>query len=149
MVAPQYRVFPSLRESLILRRECKGRGLQRLFSTFADGWPGIGLLLLRVITTAWLIRCLLAALREAHQFAPISQIIAVAAGVLLLIGLWTPVAGTMLAIVETWTAFSQLGDPWIPVMLAALGATLAMIGPGIWSLDARLFGRKRIEIADR
>jgi len=31
-------------------------------------------------------------------------------------------------------------------MLAALGAALAMVGPGAWSIDARLFGRKRIDI---
>jgi putative oxidoreductase len=27
-----------------------------------------------------------------------------------------------------------------------LGAALAMLGPGAWSVDARLFGRKRIRI---
>jgi len=31
-------------------------------------------------------------------------------------------------------------------MLATLGATLAMVGPGAWSIDARLFGRKLINI---
>jgi len=40
---------------------------------------------------------------------------------------------------------TQVGDPWIPIMLAILGATAAMIGPGAWSIDARLFGRKHIE----
>lgn len=102
-----------------------------------------------MITTASLIRCLIAGLREAHQFAPIAQLIAVGAGAFLLIGLWTPVMGTVLVIVETWIAFSRPGDPWIPIMLAALGATLAMIGPGAWSIDARLFGRKHIAIPDR
>jgi hypothetical protein len=34
-------------------------------------------------------------------------------------------------------------------MAATIGAALAMIGPGAWSLDARLFGRKRIETHDR
>ena len=32
------------------------------------------------------------------------------------------------------------------IVLAALGVALAMIGPGAWSVDARLFGRKRIRI---
>jgi hypothetical protein len=31
-------------------------------------------------------------------------------------------------------------------MVAVFGAAIAMIGPGAWSLDARLFGRKRIRI---
>jgi hypothetical protein len=30
-----------------------------------------------------------------------------------------------------------------------LGVTLAMLGPGAWSVDARLFGRKRIQIPQR
>jgi hypothetical protein len=30
------------------------------------------------------------------------------------------------------------------VVAAALGISLAMLGPGAWSLDARIFGRKRL-----
>ena len=67
-------------------------------------------------------------------------------GILLLVGLWTPVMGTVVAIVEVWIVLSRPGDPWIPILLAALGATLAMLGPGAWSIDARLFGRKHIDI---
>jgi hypothetical protein len=33
-------------------------------------------------------------------------------------------------------------------MLAALGAALAMVGPGAWSVDALLFGRKHIDIPE-
>jgi uncharacterized membrane protein YphA (DoxX/SURF4 family) len=64
---------------------------------------------------------------------------------LLLIGLWTPVAGVLVAIVELCFFLSRVGHPMVPLMLAVLGASLAMIGPGAWSIDARLFGRKRIE----
>jgi hypothetical protein len=32
----------------------------------------------------------------------------------------------------------------MPLVLAVLGASLAMIGPGVWSFDARIFGRKQI-----
>jgi uncharacterized membrane protein YphA (DoxX/SURF4 family) len=88
-------------------------------------------------------------LREAHQFASVApQIIAAGAGILLLVGLWTPVTGALVAIAEVWIAFSPPGDPWIPIILAALGATLAMIGPGAWSIDARLYGRKHIDISE-
>ena len=38
---------------------------------------------------------------------------------------------------------------FIPIALAVLGAVLAMVGPGAWSIDARLFGRKHINISDR
>ena len=116
---------------------------------FADGWPGTGLLLLRALTGAALVHYGILSLREAPHLAPIApQIIGAGAGILLVVGLWTPVAGALVAIVEMWTTFSRPGDPWIPVMLAALGAALAMVGPGAWSVDAKIFGRKRIDIPE-
>jgi len=123
--------------------------LQRLFATFANGWPGKGLLLLRLLTGAALVHYGIADLREAHPVASIvSQVIAAGAGIFLIVGLWTPVTGVLLAILELWIAFSRPGDPWIAITLATLGATLAMIGPGAWSIDARLFGRKHIDIPE-
>jgi uncharacterized membrane protein YphA (DoxX/SURF4 family) len=71
--------------------------------------------------------------------------IAVAAGIFLLVGFWTPVVGILVAIVEVWIVLVVAGDPSVPLMLATIGAALAMIGPGAWSVDARLFGRKHIE----
>ena len=67
-----------------------------------------------------------------------------AAALLLCAGLWTPIAGSMLAGVAVWTAFSPTGDPWALILLAAVGVSLAMLGPGAWSLDALLFGRRRM-----
>jgi uncharacterized membrane protein YphA (DoxX/SURF4 family) len=79
-----------------------------------------------------------------------SRIVAVAGGTLVLLGLWTPVAGIAVAIDELWIAFSplvaQLSDQWFHILLAVLVAAVAMLGPGAWSVDARLFGRKRFEI---
>ena len=72
--------------------------------------------------------------------------VAAVAGVLLLAGVCTPLAGALAAVAEVWIAFSLSGATWIAVMLAGLGATLAMIGPGAYSVDARIFGRKEIQI---
>jgi putative oxidoreductase len=120
--------------------------LQRLFSTFADGWPGVGLLLQRLLTGAILLDRGIMHLGQASQFVPITpHIIGAGAGILLLAGLWTPVGGALVTIVELWVVSLHVGDPLLPLMLATLGATLAMIGPGAWSIDARLFGRKHIE----
>jgi uncharacterized membrane protein YphA (DoxX/SURF4 family) len=69
-------------------------------------------------------------------------------GILLLAGLWTPVAGTLVAAEALWNLFSY-GHPWRWVLLATLGAALALIGPGAWSIDARRFGWRRLEIRDR
>jgi uncharacterized membrane protein YphA (DoxX/SURF4 family) len=66
------------------------------------------------------------------------------AALLLLLGLWTPVAGVVIACCELWIVFSGGGEFWLPLVLATLGATLAMIGPGACSIDALLFGRKQI-----
>jgi uncharacterized membrane protein YphA (DoxX/SURF4 family) len=128
--------------------------LQRLFSTFADGWPGIGLLLLRLLTGLALIHFGITGLLEAPPLTTVVlQVVGAGAGLLLLAGLWTPVAGSLAACVEVWIAFSRFlahsGDPWIAIIQVVLGAALAMIGPGAWSIDARLFGRKHIDFLER
>src|SRR5260370_19465498 len=77
------------------------------------------------------------------------HVVTTGAGVLLLAGLWTPIAGTIAAVIAVWHAFSQPGDPWSCIMLGNLGAALALLGPGGWSVDARLFGLERIQPPDR
>jgi uncharacterized membrane protein YphA (DoxX/SURF4 family) len=76
------------------------------------------------------------------------SLIAVAGGIFLLVGLWTPIMGTLLAIDEVWIALSlyvsHRSDIVIPLFLAVLSASVAMLGPGAWSIDARLFGRRRL-----
>ena len=123
--------------------------MQRLFSTFADGWPGLGLLLLRALVAVILVYSGIAHLGNPSHFSVVlPHLIGAVAGLLLLVGLWTPVIGALVAIVELWIVFLHTGDPWIPGISAVLGAILAMIGPGAWSVDAHLFGRKHIETSD-
>ena len=81
-----------------------------------------------------------------YALTAVLPMIAAVAGFLLLIGLWTPLAGIIVAISELIMAVSGHAAPWSCVLLATLGATLAMIGPGAWSIDARLFGRKEVRI---
>jgi uncharacterized membrane protein YphA (DoxX/SURF4 family) len=76
--------------------------------------------------------------------ASIPHAIAAIAGVLLLLGLWTPVAGIAVATAEIWI-FASSGNSLTAITLASLGLTIAMIGPGMWSIDARLYGRKHLE----
>ena len=77
------------------------------------------------------------------------SVLTTGAGLLLLVGLWTPIVGTLAAAVEVWKIFLLPANLWIYVLLATLCAALAMLGPGAWSIDARLFGWKRVEIQDR
>jgi uncharacterized membrane protein YphA (DoxX/SURF4 family) len=80
--------------------------------------------------------------------AALFQTLSIGLGLLLLAGLWTPVAGALAAVAALWNVFSS-GHPWCWIMLATLGAALALIGPGAWSIDARLFGWRQLEIGDR
>jgi uncharacterized membrane protein YphA (DoxX/SURF4 family) len=124
--------------------------LRRLFSTFACGWPGAGLLLMRLVVGVALIVQGLTSLRIRPPIEPpILDILAIALGILLFAGLWTPIAGSLVAILELWNAISQPGDRWTNILLGTIGAALALIGPGTWSVDARLFGWKRIDVQDR
>lgn len=87
-------------------------------------------------------------LNRAHSigsviFTPAAFIV----GLLLIAGLWTPAVGSIVVILEVWRLIAQPGDPWTGVLIAGMGASLALIGPGRWSLDARLFGWKRIDLS--
>ena len=72
-----------------------------------------------------------------------------AVGILLLVGLWTPIAGSLLAILASSSAFLHPVDTWSCILLGTLGAALALLGPGGWSVDAYLFGWKRVELPDQ
>ena len=119
--------------------------MQRLFSTFANGWPGAGLLLQRILTATLLIHLGFLEFTSASlSLSTVPHVVGAAAGIFLLVGLWTPFVGTLIAVIEVWIALTQANGLWMPIVLATLGITCAMIGPGAWSLDARLFGRKHI-----
>jgi putative oxidoreductase len=121
--------------------------LQRLFSMFPNGWPGRGLLLLRIVAGILPIYDGIARLMGAapHESAAL-QLIAASAGVFLLAGFWTPIAGALLAVTDIWIALSGTAHLRSSILLATMGAAIAVLGPGAWSIDALLFGRKRLDI---
>ncbi len=128
-------IVASLRES----------ALQRLFTTFADGWPGFGLLVQRLVTGVALLHEGILLLRETPTAASTTaQVLRALLAICIMTGLWTPLAGALIVAVETWIARLHPGGAGTATLIAALGGTLAMIGPGAFSIDARLFGRKHI-----
>ena len=77
-----------------------------------------------------------------EQIVP--ELIASGLAVLIVAGLWTPATGGIVAAIQVWIAWMRPGNEAWALVLATLAGTLAMIGPGAWSIDARIFGRKHI-----
>jgi len=131
--------------------------LQRLFSAFPNGLPGLGLLLLRVAAAVGLIVQGAACLTDPHAGTWGTWAVGVMAaliGALLLIGLMTPLAGMLAALASAGIVFSWLPSPtphtlgvglagFLPVVVAV---AIALLGPGAISIDAALFGRREITI---
>jgi len=116
---------------------------------FPDGWPGAGLFVLRLATAIPLmVDGSIKSWGMPHDVLYL-RFIEVGVGSLLLAGLWTPVAGVLQAIIQLWFVFFARDVVVVHLFLAALGLSVAMLGPGAWSVDARLFGRKRIDIRSR
>jgi uncharacterized membrane protein YphA (DoxX/SURF4 family) len=137
----------------ILRRQ----DLRRLYSTFPGGAPGLGLLLLRLAISVTLITQGLAYLPELQELKIESWavcLLALGSGASLAIGLLTPVAGVLailagLGMTFLWPPASNWqffqGNPLsLDVVIMAMAS--ALLGPGAFSLDARLFGRRKIII---
>jgi len=130
--------------------------MQRLFSTFPDGRPGAGLLLLRGAVGGWFV--VVSGTYFAHGgqggwWRLAAGLLAGMSGASVLIGFLTPL-GVLAGLLAVGFALSwpPLGTPvFLNGLFAALLAVIAavavfLLGPGAFSLDARLFGRREISI---
>jgi hypothetical protein len=59
----------------------------------------------------------------------IPAVLLMGAGILLIVGLWTPIVGTSIALIEIWKMFALPGDKWVWLLLGTATAALAMLGP--------------------
>jgi putative oxidoreductase len=124
--------------------------VRRLFSSFARGWPGVGLLLLRVAAGSSLIARSILVLGNTPTFGTgFFQLFIATAGLLLIAGVWTPIGAAVMVLLELWRIISRHEDPASDILLCVLALAIALLGPGAWSVDARLFGWKRIDIDTR
>jgi uncharacterized membrane protein YphA (DoxX/SURF4 family) len=121
--------------------------MQRLYTTFPNEWPGAGLLLLRLAEgVPSVVAGTTRALGSGVTLAALPCAVDILSGLLLIVGFWTPVGGVLQALVEFSSALS--GSGYEHIVRGMIGLSVAMLGPGAWSVDARLFGRRRIDVTE-
>ena len=115
-------------------------GMQRLFSTFPPGWPGLGLILLRVSVA---VPVLLDAYGTREELPGWALCALVLLSATLSAGFLTPIAAllTMAIRLVGPTSVGAGGEDAICVTVLSCLA-LAMLGPGAYSIDAYRFGRR-------
>ena len=121
--------------------------MQRLFSTFPTGAAGIALVILRVSAAAALVVYGL----ERPFFATSFTFMALAfpAGALCL-GFFTPYTAGIACLIECAAILRSADHTALPILFSILNTTaVGMLGPGAYSLDARLFGRRVVHFSAR
>jgi uncharacterized membrane protein YphA (DoxX/SURF4 family) len=134
--------------------------LQRSFSTFPGGRPGIGLLLLRVsLGSTAIVQATLCFFGQGPDSwgAKIVGALSVAIGASLLLGIFTPIGSGLIVLGSVGIALSWLPSTCLgsfhfnlsTFYIIVMAAAIIFLGPGAFSLDSRLFGRREIQIPPR
>jgi putative oxidoreductase len=124
--------------------------LRSAISGFVRSREGIGLLLMRLACGAVLMGEAVTRIRAIPGSESVVYIVLLtAASIAVLTGYRTRIAGAVTAALEvSLLAFGE-GNLDLDALLATLGVALALMGPGAWSVDARLSGWRRIHIPRR
>jgi len=118
-------------------------------SRYPDGAAGIALVLLR-LPCAWIAFLVIARL-PFPQFSPnASIVVSVAFGLTLALGFGTRIVAFVVAAATMATAFMTGNDSALTMIARACScAALGLLGPGAYSIDANVFGRRVIRLEPR
>ena len=117
--------------------------MQRLFSMFPSGRPGVALLIMRVALAVMILNGFIGRLEGLSSWWILAA--PAALGIAICLGLLTPLVAVLTIVFEvtTWAATGgPIGTVHVCAVLNAVG--LSLLGPGAYSLDARLFGRRQL-----
>jgi putative oxidoreductase len=123
--------------------------MMRSLSRYPDGAAGIALVLLR-LACAWIAFLVIARL-PSPQFSPnASIVVSVAFALTLALGFGTRIVAFVLAAATMATAFMTGNDSALTMIARACScAALGLLGPGAYSIDANVFGRRVIRLEPR
>jgi hypothetical protein len=119
-------------------------GVQRLFSMFPSGLPGIALALLRISVASTV-------LLQAYAQREVMTALALAAflieAIILLLGFFTPLVA-LLAAAAPFVGPSIMTLPYggLAIISVMNAVALALLGPGAYSFDAVRFGRRVVQL---
>jgi uncharacterized membrane protein YphA (DoxX/SURF4 family) len=131
--------------------------LQRTFSGFPSGWPGLALLLLRLVVggAASLQACLvITASFGVVQINVVGASFTLITGLVMIIGFMSPITSVLLAVgALSLTMHSNVAGHLLlfesgmaRLEFIAISVALIFLGPGALSLDARLYGRREVKM---
>jgi hypothetical protein len=123
--------------------------MTRFLSRYPDGVAGIALVLLR-LGCAWIAFLVIPRLAW-PQFSPnASTVVSAAFAFALVLGFGTRIVAFVSAIAAIAAAFMTGSDVALTMMARACGcAALGLLGPGAYSIDANVFGRRVIRLEPR
>jgi hypothetical protein len=121
--------------------------MQRLFSMFPQGGPGVALFLIRVsVGTFFLVG--VSGLGGVSSEHPVVRAAATCVAACLWLGLLTPYLSAAACLFGLSVVIFGPHDLQ-PLCLILDSAALALLGPGAYSIDARLFGRRVLVVPPR
>ena len=110
---------------------------------FPTGAPGVALLILRISLAAAIVDTGSRYLNS--SFAPVILVASAVQSLLLGLGLLTPIVSMAACVFELASLVTSGHADWRFIVLSSLNAVaITLLGPGVYSLDARRFGRREI-----